>query len=78
MANHELQLHDIIDKDRFHIIDLYKQNTILWCREIAASRDKTQAAWTQIANDASSPNRTIPGKKLYHYSFTPNLCRRPI
>lgn len=62
MANHELQLHEVSDPERFRIIEFYKEHPILWCREMTANRDKTTKAWSQIAENISTPDRTFPSK----------------
>lgn len=61
MSAHDIQLGEVVDSDRFKIIDLYKQCPVLWCKE-GAGRDKTLAAWNFIAENVSTTERVFTSR----------------
>jgi hypothetical protein len=61
MSNLDLRLSDVTDSDRFIIIDLYKQHSLLWSRGITVSRDKSAVIWKEIAQNVSTSNRIFTG-----------------
>ncbi|KAI6237448.1 hypothetical protein M3Y95_00266100 [Aphelenchoides besseyi] len=57
----EVQLAAVTDAERFKLIDLFREQPVLWNREVGlGTREAVSNAWTQIAESISSPDRQFP------------------